>query len=233
MPNISTGVDGVAKSINPTITTVIGGPHASSYSDKVMEHDVIDYLFRGESELSFPVFVNELSRGNKDLSCVQGLTYRNPDGRTLQKNEMQREKEHLDEIKIPDYDAMQLEQYIKSGYRFNTRHKRNAPIWVTRGCPYRCSFCMINIINRDDNDEIGVAGNYNKMRFWSPEFIINEFDKLVEMGVETIRIADEMFLLNPKYYMNLSGAQYISIIMILISIVWHYYYRKNILHGKD
>ena len=40
-------------------------------------------------------------------------------------------------------------------------------------------------------------------------------------------------ILNPKYYMNLSGAQYISIIMILISIVWHYYYRKNILHGKD
>ena len=39
---------------------------------------------------------------------------------------------------------------------------------------------MINILNRDDNEEIGVAGNYNKMRFWSPEFIINEFDKLVE-----------------------------------------------------
>ena len=42
------------------------------------------------------------------------------------------------------------------------------------------------------------------LRFWSPEFIINEFDKLVEMGVETIRIADEMFLLNPKYYIPLA-----------------------------
>ena len=31
-----------------------------------------------------------------------------------------------------------------------------------------------------------------------------EFDKLNEMGVETIRIADEMFLLNPKYYIPLS-----------------------------
>ena len=41
----------------------------------------------------------------------------------------------------------------------------------------------INILNRDDNDEIGVASNYNKMRFWSPEFIIKEFDKLIEMGV--------------------------------------------------
>jgi radical SAM superfamily enzyme YgiQ (UPF0313 family) len=62
---------------------------------------------------------------------------------------------------------------------------------------------MINILNRNDNAEIGVAGNYSNMRFWSPEFIIKEFDKLVEMGVETIRIVDEMFLLNKKYYVPL------------------------------
>ena len=41
------------------------------------------------------------------------------------------------------------------------------------------------------------------MRFWSTDFIIKEFDKLIEMGVKTIRIVDEMFLLNPKYYVPL------------------------------
>ena len=41
------------------------------------------------------------------------------------------------------------------------------------------------------------------MRYWSPEFIIKEFDKLLEYGVSTIRIVDEMFLLNPKYYVPL------------------------------
>jgi anaerobic magnesium-protoporphyrin IX monomethyl ester cyclase len=38
------------------------------------------------------------------------------------------------------------------------------------------------------------------MRFWSPQFILGEFDKLAEMGVETVRISDEMFFLNRKYY---------------------------------
>jgi len=47
------------------------------------------------------------------------------------------------------------------------------------------------------------------------------------------RFLIEFIRLNTKYYMNLSGAQYISIAMILVSIVWHFYYRKNILHGKD
>jgi radical SAM superfamily enzyme YgiQ (UPF0313 family) len=62
---------------------------------------------------------------------------------------------------------------------------------------------MINIINRNDEEELGVAGNYSRMRFWSPEFIVNEFDKLAALGVRTIRIVDEMFLLNRKYYVPL------------------------------
>jgi len=59
---------------------------------------------------------------------------------------------------------------------------------------------MINMINRDDIQHIGAASDYANMRFWSPEFIIGEFDKLVDMGVRTLRISDEMFLLNRKFY---------------------------------
>ena len=75
-----------------------------------------------------------------------------------------------------------------------------AALQTSLGCNFGCEFCMINIVNRDDNDPIGVASNYSKMRYWSPEFIIKEFDKLIEYGVTTIRITDEMFLLNPRYY---------------------------------
>ena len=78
-----------------------------------------------------------------------------------------------------------------------------AALQTSLGCKFGCDFCMINIINRNDNEEIGVASNYSFMRWWSPEFIIKEFDKLIEYGVRTIRIVDEMFLLNPKYYMPL------------------------------
>lgn len=75
-----------------------------------------------------------------------------------------------------------------------------AAIQTSLGCQFGCSFCMINILNRNDNVEIGVASDYSKMRFWSPEFIFNEFKKLYDLGVKTIKITDEMFLLNKKYY---------------------------------
>jgi Fe-S oxidoreductase len=78
-----------------------------------------------------------------------------------------------------------------------------ASIQTSLGCVFKCNFCMINIVNRNNTDEVGVASDFSSMRFWSPEFIIKEFDKLISMGVRTIRIVDEMFLLNPKYYLPL------------------------------
>jgi len=78
-----------------------------------------------------------------------------------------------------------------------------AAIYTSLGCMFKCSFCMINVVNRNDNERIGVASNYSGMRFWSPELIIKEIDKLVAMGVKTLKISDEMFLLNRKYYVPL------------------------------
>jgi radical SAM superfamily enzyme YgiQ (UPF0313 family) len=38
------------------------------------------------------------------------------------------------------------------------------------------------------------------MRFWSPEFILREIETLSAMGVQTLRLSDEMFFLNRRYY---------------------------------
>ena len=39
---------------------------------------------------------------------------------------------------------------------------------------------MINIVNRVDNADGVVASHSPNMRFWSPGFIIGEFEKLAE-----------------------------------------------------
>jgi radical SAM superfamily enzyme YgiQ (UPF0313 family) len=75
-----------------------------------------------------------------------------------------------------------------------------AAIYTSLGCKFKCDFCMINIVNRVDNTDGVVSAHSPGMRFWSPDFIVKEFDKLAAMGVETIRISDEMFFLNKNYY---------------------------------
>lgn len=104
------------------------------------------------------------------------------------------------------YKSKPFDLYRSPSWHANYDEGKRSPyaaLQTSLGCQFGCTFCMINIINRNDNDEIGVAGNYSKMRYWSPDFIIKEFDKLISMGVKTIRITDEMFLLNPKYYIPL------------------------------
>lgn len=59
---------------------------------------------------------------------------------------------------------------------------------------------MINILNRNNNDDNIVSSDSKGMRFWSPDFITKQFEELANYGVETLRISDEMFYLNKNYY---------------------------------
>jgi radical SAM superfamily enzyme YgiQ (UPF0313 family) len=59
---------------------------------------------------------------------------------------------------------------------------------------------MINIVNRVDSNDGIVASDSAKMRYWSPEFILNQIEILQGFGVSRLRISDEMFFLNQRYF---------------------------------
>lgn len=136
----------IAKKTNPKIVTVLGGAHATSYAERILNtHHAVDFIFRGEADLSFSMFLEQAEKPHPDWSQVKGLMYRKKED-VLETNDMEREKD-LDRIKLPDYEAIRFGEYLKRGYRFNTSHKQNAPVWVTRGCPYRCAFCSASLQN--------------------------------------------------------------------------------------
>jgi anaerobic magnesium-protoporphyrin IX monomethyl ester cyclase len=172
----------------------------------------IDFGFTNEGVYALR---NILSLDNIDitkLDDIKGIVWRKNGKPTLNPAEKVVPNERMD-IDLPGYawDLLPFNEKPLDLYRAPLWHaeydqsKRSpyAAIQTSLGCQFSCDFCMINILNRNDEDEIGVAGNYSNMRYWSPEFIIKEFDKLVELGVYTIKITDEMFLLNRKYYVPL------------------------------
>ena len=61
---------------------------------------------------------------------------------------------------------------------------------------------MINIINRTDNSN-HILTDSNLFRWWSPEFIIKQFDYFANHGVKNIKIADELFVLNPNHFLKI------------------------------
>ena len=59
---------------------------------------------------------------------------------------------------------------------------------------------MINILNRTSNEDNTDASSFKGMRFWSPDFFLDQLGILQELGVKTLRLSDEMFFLNKKFY---------------------------------
>lgn len=180
------------KDLCPNAVTIIGGPFATAYPHRIMENQYVDFLFRGEAELAFRLFVDELSKDHPDYSNIGGLVYRSAGQLVL--NEMYRE-EDMDRIKLPDYDAIGLSIYFDKGYRLHTNVKRNAPIWLTRGCPYECAFCTGPILNG------------KRIRYHSVEYAVRWIKYLYfEKGVRFINILDDNFTFNIDYAKSICAA---------------------------
>ena len=94
-----------------------------------------------------------------------------------------------------------LDLYRSHVWHANFNEKIRSPyaaIYTSLGCVFGCGFCMINILNRTDNNEGIHAGDSRVMRFWSVDWVTNQFKILDEMGVKTVRISDEMFFAKSK-----------------------------------
>lgn len=176
------------------------------------EESSIDFVFTNEGVYALKNILNLNSFSSKELEKISGIAFRDKDKIIINKQEKVVPNDRMD-LDLPGYawDLLPYKENPLDLYRAPMWHaeydenKRSpyAALHSSLGCQFKCSFCMINLINRNDVDEIGVSSNYSGMRFWSTDFIINEFKKLIKMGVKTIRITDEMFLLNPKYYLPL------------------------------
>ena len=211
-----TGVIEVAKYLKEKkieIPMSIIGSHVQALPIETLKKEkMIDFVFTNEAVYSLKNVLKLDKFNSKTLSQVKGIAYRDADNVLMTPPEKVVPTERMDQD-LPGYawDLLPFDKKPLDLYRAPMWHaeydfeKRTpyASLQTSLGCMFQCNFCMINIINRDDNDEIGVASNYSKMRFWSTDFIIKEFDKLISIGVKTIRIVDEMFLLNPKYYVPL------------------------------
>ena len=189
------------------------GSHVQALPIETLKTETnIDIVFTNEGVYALRNLLKLNKFSSNELKNIKGIAYR--DGEEIKINLAERvvPTERMD-IDLPGY-AWDLLPYKKRPldlYRSPMWHaeydfeKRSpyASLQTSLGCVFKCDFCMINLINRNDNEHIGIASQYSHMRFWSTDFIIKEFDKLIKMGIQTIRIVDEMFLLNPKYYIPL------------------------------
>ena len=110
---------------------VLGGPEVSYESMHFMQNHPIDYVVKGEGEIAFNMLLDTLKH-NRDISVVPNLTYR-IDGK-LYSNPI---------TEIIDLDKLILPYYFEE----DVKHIPNKIAYIesSRGCPYKCSYCLSSL----------------------------------------------------------------------------------------
>jgi len=151
------------KNLPGTPTIVLGGPEVSyAAADYLDAHPQIDCILSGEGEESLPGYLNALIRST-DVTAVPGVCVRG----------------HIGEPVIGTGTPVKPNpmEYAAS---LNGR----IAYWETsRGCPYRCAFCL--------------SGRCGSVRFYDAQESLQELVMLAQHGARTVKLVDRTFNANP------------------------------------
>lgn len=148
-------------------TVVLGGPEvAFRAADVLSRYPFIDYVLSGEGEFSFPVMLDMLNGvGEKD--GVAGLSYRGENGI----------------ITLPEAPCTQTPPSPFNEEYFAALNNRICYIETSRGCPFRCAFCL--------------SGRVSKLRFFDINTVKRDILRLAKSGTSTVKFVDRTFNADP------------------------------------
>ncbi|HEY44603.1 MAG TPA: radical SAM protein, partial [Anaerolineae bacterium] len=181
------------KELAPEIKTLLLGLHPSALPERTLVEEQVDFVCEGEGIYSLPQLLDSL-KVNREEYPIEGLWYKK-EGKVVSNPRAPLVK-NLDELPMPAWDLLPMEKYRAHNWHcFDNINVRQpyAVIYTSLGCPFRCSFCCINVL-------FGKHG----IRYRSPDLVINEIDYLVKNhGVRNIKILDEMFVLKESHVVHL------------------------------
>ena len=195
------------KAAHPDIPVCFVGSHTSALPLEVLALPYVNFVLLNEGVYALQnLLKTDLRTGLDKVNGIghkaAGFAHLNPPERVVPHELMDQDLPGSAWDLLP-YREKPLDLYRAHFWHAEFSHDKRTPfaaIYTSLGCKFKCDFCMINIINRVDNAEGTFSAQSPNMRFWSPEFMLTEFEKLASLGVETLRISDEMFFLNKNYY---------------------------------
>ncbi len=144
-------------------TIILGGPEVSYRAKNVLEKSsFVDFVLSGEGEKSFPLFLDTYFN-NGDFNKVSGLSYR--------------ENDNI--ISVPEEECTETPPSPYNEEFFDNLKGRISYIETSRGCPYRCAFCL--------------SGRCSPLRFFDIEQVKEDILKLAVSGTKTIKFVDRTF----------------------------------------
>ncbi len=165
------------KAVDPTVRTVMGGPHVSFTAENTLEEtSELDVIVRGEGEDTLVALV--AADGDRDAWAeIAGLSFRRgsqvhhtPDPPVLP---------GIDRLPPPARHLIPLGRYRTLGMPVS--------LTTSRGCPYQCIFCV-------GRRMVGA-----RVRYRQPTAVVDEMAHLAGLGFKQINLADDLFTANRRH----------------------------------
>ena len=161
---------------------VFGGNQATNIYRELLSNPNIDYCFRGEAELPFPEFIQNLIDGkSRHIKGVFGKEDVEHD--TDEKGEM---IDDLTLLPLPAFDLVDSAFYQRTV---------GASVMWSRGCPFHCTFCATSTVHG------------RKLRHKSAAQCLAEISHLIEnYTFNNIFIEDDLFAGEKRIFLELAEA---------------------------
>lgn len=131
------------KEHNPNMPIIWGGIHPTLFPEQTIQSPYIDYVIVGDGEYTVIEITDWVDYNSSILKNIEGLVFKYENNIIAN-----RPTEPVNVSELPDinYELLDIERYINK-ILFTGKKVKTLSVHTSRGCPYRCKFCVNSILN--------------------------------------------------------------------------------------
>ncbi|MCK5014046.1 MAG: radical SAM protein [Candidatus Omnitrophica bacterium] len=172
-----------SKQFCPDAKIVFGGIHATAVPKRVLAQPFVDFVCVGEGDVAFPAILRAIE-SSEISEPIPNTHFKLPNGEVVKGPQIGF---------IEDLDSLPV--YDKTIWEEHLRYQDTYITMVSRGCPYRCTFCFNSFVARLPE---GDKGKY--VRYRSIDHVLHELRQAKRRyNFRMIEFFDDVFTLNKKW----------------------------------
>lgn len=157
----------------PETIQIVFGHFPSIFSEEILEKSLVDIVIQGEPDVIISDIINAI-KNKQPLNDISSIAFRDEEN-DIQINSLKKRILDLNQLALPSHDLINGKKYFEP-----LMPTPFGMIQTSRGCPFRCNFC--------------VTTYGKKYTVKSPERIIEELKWMIDLhNIKSFRIIDDTF----------------------------------------